>query len=308
MTLNNFCASGLTSIGLAAAKVASGDWEAAYAGGVEMMSQAPFLGDNAAYYRDETFPRRTRFIPVALAADRLARDEAINRDALDAAALQSQQKAAAAENEKTLVKSRIAVMQVDGAVALDREECIRPQTTRESLAQSTPAFASLAGEYASALGGDAFPAVHTIAHAPPVCDGAGLALIGAGRKDIAPRARIFSFADAGGDPSKSLTAGFAAMEKAFRRARLSLADMGAIEFMEAFGVAITIFLRDHPVDSARVNISGGHLAKGHPLGATGAILTSTLLDCLEASGERFGLVVATAASGSGAAMIVESLE
>jgi len=144
---------------------------------------------------------------------------------------------------------------------------------------------------------------HTIAHAPPVSDGAGLAFLGpAGGK---PRAKILAFAEAGGDPRASLTAGFAAMDKALAKAGLALKDMDAIEFMEAFAVTIAMFLRDRDADPARVNMLGGHLAKGHPMGASGAILLSTLLDALESSKGSLGLVVASGASGVGAAMVVE---
>lgn len=308
LTVNNYCVSGLTAIGLAAAKIAAGEWDRAYAGGVEMMSQSPFLGDNASYYTDETFPPRTRFIPVALAADRLAYREAIDRAALDKIALISQDRAARAEESRDLVKSRIAVKNRDGGIALDRDECVRPQTTEMTLAGMPPAFAPLAEDYAQALGEEKFPAVHTVAHAPPVCDGAGLALIGsAAAAGAPPRARIVSFAEAGGDPASSLTAGFDAMEKALSQAQMHLSDIGVIEFMESFGVTMAMFLRDYSVDPERVNLSGGHLAKGHPLGASGAILASTLLDCLDHAGERYGMVVTTAASGAGAAMIVEAI-
>ena len=146
---------------------------------------------------------------------------------------------------------------------------------------------------------------HTIAHAPPVSDGAGLAFIG--RQRDGARAKILSYAEAGADPRASLTAGFVAMDKALASAGVKLADMDRIEFMEAFAVTIAIFLRDHDVDPARVNIAGGHLAKGHPLGASGAILLSTLLDTLDLAGKPLGLLVASGASGVGAAMVVERL-
>lgn len=306
LTVNNYCVSGLTAIGLAASKISAGEWDCAYAGGVEMMSQTPFLGDHASYYTDATFPPRTRFIPVALAADRLARDEGIGRAQLDEIALMSQQRAASAEKIAGLTKSRLAIYGADGAAALDLDECVRPQTTLAGLSEMPAAFGSLAADYADALEGDRFDAVHTISHAPPICDGAGLALIGSANASSSPRARIVSFADVGGDPAQSLTAGYAAMEKALSRAGLALSDIGVIEFMESFGVTIAKFVRDYPVDKARVNISGGHLAKGHPLGASGAILTSTLLDCMEHADERYGLVATTAASGAGAAMIIEA--
>jgi acetyl-CoA C-acetyltransferase/acetyl-CoA acyltransferase len=276
------------------------------AGGVEMMSQVPFMGDQASYYSDESCPPRSRYVPVALAADRLAETEGLDRAALDAVALESQQRAAAAEGQPRLLRSRIAIGQEPAG--LSRDECVRPQTTLESLAAMQPAFGELAKHYAGALG-RTIDHRHTVAHAPPICDGASLALI-AGVPDlngVRPRARIVSYAEAGGDPQASLLAGFTAMDRALTRARMTLRDVGAIEFMEAFAVTIAKFRRDRDADPARVNVSGGHLAKGHPMGASGGILLSTLLDVLEARDEHLGLVVASGASGVGAAMIVERL-
>lgn len=300
-TLNNYCVSGLSAIGHLAERVAAGSLGRALAGGVEMMSRVPFLGDQAAYYTDASFPKRTRFIPVVLAADRLAEAEGISRAELDAVALVSQQRAAAAEAQPATRASRIAL----GGLVDD--ECIRPQTTAESLRSMAPSFAGLAEQYAEALDGP-IDHRHTIGHAPPVCDGAGLAILGgAPTGGTRPRARIVAYAESGGDPHASLLAGFRAMERALRGAALSLADMDRVEFMEAFGVTIARFLRDYPVDPANVNVAGGHIARGHPMGASGAILLSTLLDVLDACDGRLGLVVCSGASGVGAAMIVERL-
>lgn len=299
-SINNYCASGLTAIGQAAAMVGSGQAQAVLAGGVECMSRVPFMGDSASYYSDETFPTRTRYIPVVLAADRLAAAEGFSRSELDAVALASQQKAAAAEANPTLTRSRIPTG------GLDTEECIRPKTDDASLASMPAAFGALQDQYAGALGGETFEPLHTLGHAPPVCDGAALALVG--RAGLGrPRARILSFAESGGDPVASLTAGFAAMDKALARAGVTLADIDRIEFMESFAVTIARFLRDRDVDQARINVSGGHIAKGHPMGASGAILTSTLLDCLDEADGTLGLVVVSGASGVGAAMVVERL-
>ena len=298
-SINNYCASGLSAIGQAVAKVVSGEVGVTLAGGVESMSGAPFMGDRASFYTNDDLPPRTRFVPPVLAADRLANSEGIARAELDAVALASQQKAAVAENDAALQASRIATG------ALTGEECIRPQTTAETLAAAPAAFGELQAQYASALEGTTFEALHSIAHAPPICDGAGLALVGGEGLGPIPRARVLAFAESGGDPAASLTAGFAAMDKVLSRAGLTLADMDRIEFMEAFAVTIAKFHRDRDPDPARVNVSGGHLAKGHPMGASGAILTSTLLDALDSCDGRYGLVVLTGAMGVGAAMIVE---
>lgn len=300
-TLNNYCVSGLTAIGHAATMVAGGGVRQALAGGVEMMSRVGFMGDQAAYYTDASLPKRARYIPVVLAADRLAQAEGVSREAMDAVTLTSQARTAQAEASPDLIASRIAV----GGHGF--EECARAQTSAESLAAMAPAFAPLAQTYADALDGP-IDHRHTLAHAPPVADGAGLALVGgAPGAGQAPRARILAYAESGGDPHASLLAGFSAMDKALAQAGLTLADMDRIEFMEAFAVTIAKFLRDRQPDPDRVNVGGGHLAKGHPMGATGAILLSSLLDALDAADGRLGLVVASGAAGVGAAMIVERL-
>lgn len=299
-SINNYCASGLSAIGQAAAMVGSGQADSVLAGGVECMSRVPFMGDKASYYTDASFPVRTRYIPVVLAADRLAVTEGFTRSELDAVALASQQKAAAAERNAALIHSRIPTGQ------LTSEECIRPQTTAASLAALPASFGVLQDQYAEALNGAHFEPIHTLSHAPPICDGAAIALVG--RAGLGqPRARILAFAESGGDPKASLTAGFAAMDKALARARLTLSDMDRIEFMESFAVTIARFLSDCRVDAVKVNVSGGHIAKGHPMGASGAILTSTLLDCLDEADGTLGLVVVSGASGVGAAMVVERM-
>lgn len=297
-SLNNYCVSGLTAVGQAAAMVQTGAVRSALAGGVEMMSRVPFMGDKADYYEDDAFPTRTRYIPVAVAADRLAEDIGVARAEMDAAALTSQQRTAAAEGTP-LIASRIPLN------GLEREEAARAQTTAETLAAMPAAFAALAAPYAEALEGRVLDHRHTVAHAPPMSDGAALTLI-SGKADGA-RARIVAWAEAAGDPAASLTAGFTAMERVLDKAALALADMDRIEFMEAFAVVIAKFSREHPTLSDKVNVGGGHLAKGHPMGATGAILLSSLLDALDACEGRYGLVVAAGAQGVGSAMIVERM-
>jgi acetyl-CoA C-acetyltransferase len=302
-TLNNYCVSSLTAIGQGAAMVSSGQVRNVLAGGVEMMSRVPFMADAADYYTDATMPARSRYIPVALAADRLAEDEGIERAALDECALRSQQRAAAAETNPALIRSRIPMTRPDGTT-LAVEECVRPQTTAASLAAMQPAFAELANSYAAALG-RRVDHRHTFAHAPPVCDGASLALVGGRSISRRPRARIVAYAESGGDPYASLLAGSGAMDKVLHQAGMQLSDVDCIEFMEAFAVTIAKFLRDREVDPERVNVAGGHLAKGHPMGASGGILLSTLLDVLEARDGTTGLVVASGAAGVGAAMLIE---
>ena len=305
-TINNYCVSSLTAIGQAAAMVSSGQAESVLAGGVEMMSRVGFMADAADYYTDATMPARSRYIPVALAADRLAEDERIDRAALDACALESQRRATASEGNPALTHSRVAIKRSDGTLALAVEECVRPQTSSASLAAMQPAFAELATAYSETLG-RRIDHRHTYAHAPPICDGASLALVGEMSESIRPRARIVSYAECGGDPYASLLAGFGAMDRALAQAGMNLGDVDCIEFMEAFAVTIAKFLRDRDVDPAFVNVGGGHLAKGHPMGASGGILLSTVLDALEARDATTGLVVASGAAGVGAAMLVERI-
>jgi len=302
-TINNYCVSSLTAIGQAAAMVGAGQAQNVLAGGVEMMSRVGFMADGADYYTDAAMPARSRYIPVALAADRLADDEGIERAALDACALESQRRAAAAETMPALTRSRVGMKRSDGAVVA-ADECVRAQTSAASLAAMQPAFTELAAAYAEALGRPVDHR-HTYAHAPPICDGASLAMVGSASETMRPRARILSYVECGGDPYASLLAGFGAMDRALARAGMALGDIDCIEFMEAFAVTIAKFLRDRDVDPERVNVGGGHLAKGHPMGASGGILLSSLLDALEARDATTGLVVATGAAGVGAAMLVE---
>lgn len=297
--LNNYCTSGLTAVGQAASMVSAGYCRSVLAGGVEMMSKVPFMGDQADYYTNDSLPPRTRYLPVALAADRLAEDIGVSRDEMDEAALISQQRTAAAEGT-ALVASRISVN------GLERDECARA-TTPEALAALEPAFVSLAEHYKDVLGRDVDHR-HTVAHAPPMCDGAAIALVGGeGLVDAPPRARIVAVAEAGGDPAASLTAGLAAADRALARAGLTLDDMDRIEYMEAFAVSIVRFMRERKPDPDKVNVGGGSLAKGHPMGASGAILLSSLLDALDDAGGRYGLVALAGAAGVGTAMIVERL-
>jgi acetyl-CoA C-acetyltransferase len=303
VTINNYCVSGLAAIGQAAAAVEAGQIDYALAGGVESMSRVPFMGDKADFYSETELPERARYFPVAVAADLLAVDQNIGRAELDAVTITSHRNAAQAE--ATTQRSRIPVRHGDGRIALDRDDAVRPATSVETLATLQPAFGEVASAYRAVLGPQPIDHRHTVAHAPPISDGAGLAFLG--RDNRRARARIVSYAEVGADPRASLTAGFAAMDQALKRAGLALEDMDRIEFMEAFAVTIALFLRDRNVDRARVNAAGGHLAKGHPLGASGAILLSTLLDTLEVADGSLGIVVASGASGVGAAMVIERI-
>ncbi|MDX2142074.1 MAG: acetyl-CoA C-acyltransferase [Rhodospirillaceae bacterium] len=312
-SLNNFCVSGLSAVLSAAEKVGSGNADVVLAGGVESMSQVPFLADKGAYYTDPAFSAALRYVPVALSADVLAHHHNVTRAELDAVALASHLRAAHAQKENLGQQSLIPVVDAAGKVVLARDEYVRAGTTLEGLAAFPPAFGSLGAAYApilkSALGLERIDHRHAVVHAPGTADGAGLAVIGTrdagAARGLKPRARIVAMAEAGGDPVLSLTAGRAAMDKVLQRARMTLSDIGVIEYMEAFAVVPALFYRDHAAHADKVNVFGGHVARGHALGATGAILLSSLLDVMEHKGVALGMVVAFAASGIGSAVILQ---
>ena len=307
-SLNNHCISGLTAIGNASNAVAAGQAEVALAGGVEQMSRVPFLADRAAFYKNRSLPKASRFHIPALAADLLATREQISRTELDRVSARSHERAHRAETEDTrLNRSRIPVYYNGGSAYLDRDERVRSDVTMEGLAELDPAFPKL-DEFNAALVADReHEARHSVSNAPGMVDGAAMGVIGAG--GLAgmppPRARIVAIAESTGAPADGLTGGFASMHRILKRTGMTLSDFDRIEFMEAFAVVPALFLRDYDVDPDKVNVAGGHLAKGHPLGASGAILASSLLDVLDAADGNLGLVVATGASGLGAAMILE---
>lgn len=317
LTLNNFCVSGLSAICEATRRVALGESRLALAGGVESMSQAAFMTDNAPYYSDPALIKQMAWAPPGLAADLLAAREGIGRDALDAATLRSHQRASAAWKAGRYARRVIPVRSSDGAVALVHDENIRDYGDGETLRAMKPVFAEAGASGFDAVLLSQFPDMatlshtHTLAHCPPISDGAGLALVGAREAGEAlglkASARIRAFAEVGGDHVLQLTAGFRAMDLALERAGLQLHDVGAIEFMEAFAAVPVKFERDYAPDMDRVNPNGGHLAMGHPMGATGAVLFAALLDSMEDLDSDLGLVVATGGVGVGAAMVLERI-
>lgn len=316
-TLNNFCAGGLSAIGAAAAAVESGGAGLILAGGVEAMSQVPFLADRADYYADPDTARALAYVPVAIAADYLADRRGVARDELDAATLESHRRAHAAWEAGRYESSVIPVRTAQGGVALARDETIRPDLTPETLAALPPAFEALGRSGFDAViaahkaGTGAIEHRHSTANCPPIADGAALALIGTAAAGAAlglrPRARIARVVETGGDPIEQLTAGTAALERLLAATGLTLGEVDLIEYMEAFAVVPVLFLRDSGVDPAIVNVNGGHLALGHPMGATGAMLVATLLAEMERRDVERGIVVAHGGSGVGVAALLERL-
>lgn len=314
-TLNNFCAGGLTALNTACNAVRAGDCDLVLAGGVECMSQVPFLGDRAHYYTDTALSRRLRYAPVAISADFMAVREDISRRELDDVTLRSHQRAAAAWDAGHYDSSVIALTTGQDTEPVRRDETVRPDLTLDKLAALSPAFEELgAGGYddvirAARPGLGPLEHRHSVANCPPIADGASLVLIGshdAGRAHgLTPLAKIRASAETAGDPVDQLTAGFSAMDRVLSRAGVDLREMGVIEFMEAFAAVPVKFLRDYDVDPERVNVNGGHLAMGHPMGATGGMLTAALTHELVRSDAGLGLVVAHGGSGVGSAAVLE---
>lgn len=315
LTINNFCVSGLSAVADAARRVASGQAELALAGGVESMSQVAFLADKADYYADMTLASSMGWAPVGVAADLLATREKLERADLDAAVLRSHRRAAAAWQAGRYAGRVVPVTHADGSLALDRDENIRDFGDGASLARLPPVFAAAGAQgfddillaHKPELG--KVEHLHTVAHCPPIADGAALLLLGTAeagaRHGLKPLARIRAVGESADDRVMQLTAGYAAMTRALARGGLELGQVGAVEFMEAFAAVPVLFERQYAPDMERVNPNGGHLAMGHPMGATGAILTVSLIDDMAQLDAETGLVVATGGVGVGAAMVLE---
>lgn len=315
MTLDRFCASGLDAVNLAAAKVASGMEDLVVAGGVESMSRVPMMSDQGAWFADPEVARATGFVHMGISADLIATLDGVTREQCDAWALRSHERAAAARAAGRFARSLVPVHDAGGAVLLDRDEWIREGLSAAKLAALNPAFAE-----AGAKGGDAvarakYPQagevrhVHTVASAPGVVDGAALVLVGnraAGEKHgLRPRARVRAFANASAEPTIMLTAPAPATRKALAKAGLGVGDVGRFEMNESFSAVVLRYLRELELDPERVNVDGGAIAMGHPLGATGAVLLGTLLDGMERDGVGVGVVAMCAGAGIGAATVIE---
>jgi acetyl-CoA acetyltransferase family protein len=314
VTLNNYCVSGLSAIAAAARAIATGEERLALAGGVESMSQSPFEADGAPFYRDAALAAHFEYVPPPIVADWLATQEQLTREELDAVTVQSHQRAGRAWAEGRYASSVVPVVRADGT-SVERDETVRPSLTTADLGRFGPAFAQL-----GAMGPDAFvlkaaPALgrvehlHSVAHCPPIADGAALALLGSAARGselgLAPRARIAAFAELNTDPLRPFEAGFVAFERVLARAGIAAKDAGAIEFMEAFAAVPARFLKAYPELAERTNESGGHLAMGHPMGASGAVLVATLLAEMERKDVEWGVAVAHAVSGVGCAVVLQ---
>jgi acetyl-CoA acetyltransferase family protein len=313
VTSNNYCVSGLSAVAAAARTIATGEEQLSLAGGVESMSQVPFEADAAPMYRDAALAARFQYLAPPLVADWLASREGIGRDELDAVTVRSHARAAQAWDAGRYDSSVVPVDRPDGH-SVTRDELLRPGLAAADLARFGAAFAAL-----GAAGGEAwirsadprlqrFDYVHAVPHCPPVADGAALALLGTreagARHGLRPRAELFAVAEVNTDPLDPFAAGFAALQRVLERAGLALDEVGAIEFMEAFAAVPALFARRFPAAAERANASGGHLALGHPMGASGAILLATLLAEMERGDVEWGVAVAHAVSGVGCAALL----
>jgi len=316
--LNRFCASGLEAVNIGAQKVASGWEDLILAGGVESMSRVPMGSDGGAWAMDPETNYDTSFIPQGVGADLIATIEEFDRDDVDEYATRSQQRAAAAQADGRFDRSVVPVEDINGQVVLDKDEFIRPDTTAEGLARLNPSFevmGEMGGFDAVALQKyhwvEKINHVHTPGNSSGIVDGAALVAIGSERAGdelgLTPRGRILATALSGADPTIMLTGPAPASKKALEKAGLTVDDLDLVEINEAFAAVVLRFVRDMELDMEKVNVNGGAIAMGHPLGATGAMILGTILDELERTGGRYGLCTLCVGGGMGIATVVERI-
>ncbi|MBD0738909.1 acetyl-CoA C-acetyltransferase [Streptomyces sp. CBMA29] len=315
---NRFCASGLEAVNLAAAKVRSGWEDLILAGGVESMSRVAMGSDGGAWAMDPMTSYETGFVPQGVGADLIATLGGWTRHDVDSFAALSQERAAEAWKQGHFARSVVPVLDRNGLTVLDHDEFIRPGTTPETLAKLKPSFADigdLGGFDAVALQKyhwvEAIDHVHHAGNSSGIVDGAALVAIGnreiGERYGLTPRARIVSAAVSGSEPTIMLTGPAPASRKALAKAGLTIDDIDLIEMNEAFAAVVLRFASDMGVSIDKVNVNGGAIALGHPLGATGAMILGTLIDELERRDQRYGLATLCVGGGMGVATVVERL-
>jgi len=316
--LNRFCASGLEAVNIAAQKVRSGWEDLIFAGGVESMSRVPMGSDGGPWAQDPETAYATSFVPQGVSADLIATLEGFSREDVDAYAAESQLRAAKAIADGAFDKSIVPVVDINGQVVLDHDEFPRPGTTIESLGALKPSFAAVAemgGFDAVALQKyhwvEKINHVHTPGNSSGIVDGAGLVVIGsekAGKDNgLTPRARIVSVGVVGSEPTIMLTGPTPAARKALAKANLTVDDIDLWELNEAFAAVVLKFMKDLGVPHDKLNVNGGAIALGHPLGATGAMILGTLVDELERRDLRRGLATLCIGGGMVVATIVERI-
>ena len=317
LSINRFCASGMEAVNLAANQIKGGAGAAYIAGGVEMMSRITMGSDGAAIAVDPSLTMEHYFVPQGISADIIATEYGFSRDDADTLAVESQKRAAAAWTDKRFNGSVVAVRDINGLPILERDEYLRPGTDMQSLGGLKPAFKDM-GESMPGFDKIAlmkYPHLEQINHihhagnSSGIVDGAAGVLIGSKEygqaNGIKPRAIIRSTAKIGTDPTIMLTGPVPVTEKILAESGMSIDDIDLFEVNEAFASVVLRFMQAFSGDDSRVNVNGGSIAMGHPLGATGAIIIGTLLDELERSGKGTGLATLCVASGMGAATIIE---
>jgi acetyl-CoA C-acetyltransferase len=316
--LNRFCASGLEAVNLAAQKVASGWEDLVVAGGVESMSRVPMGSDGGAWPMDPETNYGTHFVPQGISADLIATLEGFSREDVDSYAAESQTRAAKAWANGYFTRSVAPVRDRNGLLVLDHDEMVRPDTTLETLGRLNPSFTTI-GE----MGGfdavalqryhwlEGIEHVHHAGNSSGIVDGATVLLVGSeavGKElGLTPRARILATAVTGAEPTIMLTGPAPASRKALAKAGLTVDDLDLVEINEAFAAVVLRFMRDLDLPADKVNVNGGAIAMGHPLGATGGMILGTLVDELERREQRYGLATLCVGGGMGIATVVERL-
>ncbi|MEN8893589.1 acetyl-CoA C-acetyltransferase [Planktotalea arctica] len=317
LAINRFCASGMEAVNIAANQIKGGAGDGYIAGGVEMMGRVAMGSDGAAIAVDPSIAMEQYFVPQGISADIIATEYGFTRDQADALAVESQRRAKVAWDEGRFAKSVITVRDQNGIPILDHDEYMRPQTDMQSLGALNPAFQAM-GEVMPGFDKIAlmkYPHLERINHihhagnSSGIVDGAAAVLIGNKefgiRHGLKPRAKIRATAKIGTDPTIMLTGPVPVTEKILADNGMSISDIDLFEVNEAFASVVMRFMQAFNVDHDKVNVNGGSIAMGHPLGATGAIIIGTLLDELERTGKGVGLATLCIASGMGAATIIE---
>ena len=317
LAINRFCASGMEAVNLAANQVKGGAGQAYIAGGVEMMGRVAMGSDGAAIAVDPGLAMRSYFVPQGISADIIATEYGFTREDADALAVESQRRAAAAWADNRFAKSIVPVRDQNGLIILDHDEYMRPGTTVEDLGKLKASFKDM-GEVMPGFDKvamlkyphlDHINHIHHAGNSSGIVDGAGAVLIGnkefGEQYGLKPRARIRATAKIGTDPTIMLTGPVPVTEKILKDSGMSIKDIDLFEVNEAFASVVLRFMQAFQVDPAKVNVNGGSIALGHPLGATGAIIIGTLLDELERQDKNVGLATLCIASGMGAATIIE---
>jgi len=314
--INRFCASGLEACNMAAAQVMSGQSQMAIGGGVESMSRVPMGSDGGAWATDPAVALPTYFVPQGISADLIATKYGFSRDDVDSYAVESQKRAKRSWDEGRFSKSIIPVKDINGLTILDRDEHLRPETTMQSLASLDPSFTMMGEQFGfDSVALQRYPDVERIEHvhhagnSSGIVDGAAAVLIGNKESGIKtglkPRARIRSFASIGSEPTIMLTGPSFAAEKALKIAGMTPSDIDLWELNEAFASVVLRFMQALNIPHDKINVNGGAIALGHPLGATGAMILGTMVDELERSGKSTALVTLCVGAGMGTATIIE---